>query len=186
MCLRMSAVDRPHNTFVSPLLSVRLSFFILKNEPKSHRCDFGWGFLTLPALFQQEDRGTGAVSRGILLRLCSGGGGQTCPPAAKLPENVCFSSISPVPPPPHPRSVSLFFFFFCLIDFCCTAHRGGSSIHECRSCGGTVKSRRRGGNEGCQGKKIKKRWRGLHGSSLPCLVLCTRLQRSGALVGGLS
>lgn len=152
MCLRMSAVDRPHNTFISPLLLVRLSFFILKNKPKSHRCDFGWGFLTLPVLFQQEDRGTGAVSCRILLRMCSGGGGQTCPPEAKLPENVCFSSISPVPPTLDQSP----FFFFCLIDFCCTAHRGGSSIHECRSCGGTVKSRRRGGNEGCQEKKFKK------------------------------
>lgn len=34
----------PRNTFVSPLLSVRLCFFILKHKPKCHRCDFGWAF----------------------------------------------------------------------------------------------------------------------------------------------
>lgn len=34
----------PRNTFVSPLLSVRLCFFILKHKPKRHRCDFGWAF----------------------------------------------------------------------------------------------------------------------------------------------
>lgn len=131
---------------------------------------FGWAFSYFLPVSKQEDSGLGLFRCSFLLCVCSGGGGQN-----GLPLQSALKMSAPLPslqsPPP---SVSRFFF--------------PSSISAARLIevdpprlggwggGDAVKSRSRGGNEGCQ----KKPWRGSRGSSFPA-CLCASARSSATL-----
>lgn len=150
MWLHMSVMDHLEYICQSSAFS-QIVLLYLKNKSKRHRCDFGWAFSYFLPFSNQRTEEPRLFHVVFSSSACSGGGGQNC-----QPEQSCLKMSAFLPSLQSPRSVS--FFVFCLIDFCCTAHRGGSSIHEYTSCGGTAKSSRRGGNEGCQKTVARFAW----------------------------